>query len=155
MRKSRKKKTQKKRKRSYRGGVRMFEPRTVVRFNKKRRHRRKRHTRHRRRVRSTRRRRRERMTHSKRKGGKPKIRKKSTRLPITVLCDSVDAASDAACEIIGLGPEDPLADVCAYEAATHIAKFCKRFISKYEPSAVKEILNNPMSFIKHLTRKNK
>ena len=81
--------------------------------------------------------------------------KKSTQLPITVICDSADAAADAACEIVGLGPEDPLADVCAYEMLTHIAKWCKRFISKHEPSAVKEILNNPMSIIKKITGRNK
>ena len=66
-----------------------------------------------------------------------------------------DAAADAACEIVGLGPEDPLADVCAYEMLTHIAKWCKRFISKHEPSAVKEILNNQMSIIKKITGRNK
>ena len=91
-----------------------------------------------------RRRRRRRMT----RGGR-----KSTQLPVTVLCDSVDAMADAACEVVGLGPEDPLADVCAYEMATHIAKWCKRFVSKHEPSALKSILNNPMNIVKILTGK--
>ena len=134
---------------------------TTQRRNVKRRrtYKRRRRTRHRRRKR------RGRMTRHRRRGGaltsllmKGKGRKsgkKSTQLPITVICDSADAAADAACEIVGLGPEDPLADVCAYEMLTHIAKWCKRFISKHEPSAVKEILNNPMSIIKKITGRNK
>ena len=77
------------------------------------------------------------------------------QLPITVLCDSADVVADAACEIIGLGPEDPLADVCAYEMLTHVAKWCKNFISKHEPSALKRILNNPMHIVKVLAAKKK
>ena len=148
--------------------------RTQRRKAKRRRKRRQRRRtyKRRRRTRRRRRRRRGRMTRRRRRGGasavgalksllmKGKGRntrggKRSTQLPITVICDSADAAGDAACEVLGLGPEDPLADVCAYEATTHIAKFCKRFISKHEPSAVKEILSNPMSIIKKLTGKKK
>jgi len=86
------------------------------------------------------------------KGGK---KGRGAQLPITVLCDSADVVADAACEIVGLGPEDPLADVCAYEMLTHIAKWCKNFISKHEPSALKRILNNPMNIVKVLAAKKK
>lgn len=79
----------------------------------------------------------------------------SKQLPITVMCDSVDAMADAACEVVGLGPEDPIADVCAYEMATHIAKWCKQFVYKHEPSILKKILSNPLSILKNLTRRKK
>ena len=91
----------------------------------------------------TRRRKRKRVTRKKRRRGGRALRGgKSTQLPITLLCDSADAAAAAACEVIGLGPEDPLADVCAYEMATHIAKWCKKFISKHEPSSIKNLLHS-------------
>jgi len=88
------------------------------------------------------------------KGGK-KGRGKSTQLPVRILCDSVDAASDVACEVIGLGPEDPLSELCVYEMTTHMAKWCKEFISKHEPSALKRILNNPLSFVKKFIGKRR
>ena len=88
------------------------------------------------------------------KGGK-KGSGKSNQLPITVLCDSADVVADAACEIVGLGPEDPLADVCAYEMLTHVAKWCKNFVSKHEPSALKRILNNPLNIVKVLAGKKR
>ena len=93
----------------------------------------------------TRRRRRKRTTRKKRcRGGRALRGGQSTQLPITLLCDSADVAAAAACEVIGLGPEDPLADVCAYEMATHIAKWCKNFISKHEPGALKRFLDGPL-----------
>ena len=134
--------------------------------SKAKRRKRRRTYKRRRRTRRRRRKRRGRMTRLRRRGGAAlksllmkgkggKGGKKSAQLPITVICDSADVVADAACEVVGLGPEDPLADVCAYEMLTHIAKFCKRFISKHEPSALKRILNNPMSIITKLTGKKK
>lgn len=143
--------------------------RTRRRKTRKRRRRRRRFYKRRRGTRR-RRRRRGRMTRGRRRGGaalgtlesllmKGKGGKKgsgkSKQLPITVLCDSADVVADAACEIIGLGPEDPLADVCAYEMFTHVAKWCKNFISKHEPSALKRILNNPMNIVKILAGKKR
>jgi len=142
-----------------------------TRRRKTKRRRRRKFYKRRRQPRRTRRRRRGRIMRGKRRGGsgivgtleslltkgkgRKKGRGKSTQLPVRVLCDSVDAASDLACEVIGLGPEDPLADVCAYEMTTHMAKWCKEFVSKHEPSALKRILNNPLSIVKKFIGKRK
>ena len=76
-----------------------------------------------------------------------------------VLCDSTEAAAVVGCEVIGLGPEDPLADICAWKLAMALSKGCKTFASEEQEVLVSEgknIITMPLKIVKkHFSKKHK
>ena len=52
-------------------------------------------------------------------------RRRGVALGTRIACDGVEAAAAAACEIIGLGPADLLADVCAVEMVRGLRASCR------------------------------
>ena len=73
-----------------------------------------------------------------------------------ILCGSTVAAAVAACEIVGLGPEDPIADICAWKLGKALGKGCKTFASKEGPviinMAKKMFRKNSKKFIKSVKK---
>ena len=72
--------------------------------------------------------RRKRTQRKKKHGGKKRPIKDSTLS--RVLCNSTEAAAAAGCEMIGLGPEDPFADFCAYKLGSGLRAGCKTFVTE-------------------------
>lgn len=54
-----------------------------------------------------------------------RVRRRGGAMGTRIACDGVETAAAAACELIGLGPEDPFADVCAVEMVRGLRASCR------------------------------
>ena len=76
-----------------------------------------------------------------------RVRRRGGAMGTRIACDGVEAAAAAACELIGLGPEDPFADVCAVEMVRGLRASCR-----YSADAEGKLLLANREQLRHMIR---
>lgn len=74
-----------------------------------------------------------------------KTAEKEGKAEISEVCTELATELGAACEIVGLGPEDPLADVCAGLLVTAAESTCNKYLNKEMDKLGSEFSNDLIS----------